>query len=153
VRTLVAVTLAAVALGSMVGCGYPPATDETWITLNQAGDSCRPDDVGMLVQKRGQGVRWHVVNNCTNVYSVKVDNFRLRDRQNGNRPANTPTALLGDNPSNTASSVSGRGGTATIAGTLRGDATPGVYKYDVSTSTDGGKSWNPVLDPDVEPWP
>src|SRR5437588_6682271 len=94
VSTPVRVTVAAVALGISVACSpYPKANDRTTITLNQVGDNkdtCRPDDVGTLSQYQGKPVTWEIVNNCPDSYYVRVGNFRLRDPQNGNRPASTP---------------------------------------------------------------
>src|SRR5437763_10596657 len=95
VGTLVAVAIVAVALGVAVGrSGRPNPIDRTTITLNQTAgnkESCQPNDVGMLSQYQGDPVKWDIVNNCSDAYFVTVDNFKLRDPQNGNAPANQST--------------------------------------------------------------
>ena len=130
------------------------AIDRTTITLNQAGDnkeSCQPNDVGMLAQRQGNPVRWDIVNNCSDAYFVTVDNFKLRDPQNGNAPANQSTLVLDENRPTV--QVQGKGGTATITAHLHKGAPYGVYKYEIYRSPDGQSNWKMVLDPDVEPWP
>ncbi len=155
VSTLVGVAIVAVAIGIVVGGARAPnPKDRTAITLNQpAGGTCRPDDVGLLEQYQGKRVIWNVRNNCSTAYYVKVDNFRLRDPQNNNLPANTATQVL-DNPQEgaTPQPVPVNGGTATLDAKLKKPVAEGVYKYAVYLSTDG-QNWTLVLDPDVDPWP
>ena len=158
VSTLVGVTILAVVIGVLVGRSAAPLTapkvkERTMITLNQSGDTCRPDDVGMLAQYQGKRVVWNIVNNCSSAYYVKVDNFRLRDPDSGNTPANTATQVLDNaNEGTTTQAIVGNGGRATLDAKLIKGVAEGVYKYVISISTNG-QTYTPVLDPDVDPWP
>jgi len=158
VSTLVGLSIVAVVIGVFVGrlaapASAPKAKERTRITLNQVGSDCRPDDVGMLAQYQGKRVIWNIVNNCQTAYYVKVDNFRLRDPDNGNVPATTSSQVL-DNASEgvTTQAVRANGGIASLDAKLYKGATEGVYKYVISIGTNG-QNYTPILDPDVDPWP
>jgi hypothetical protein len=161
VSTLVVISIVAVVIGVIVGRSAaspqtpPKAKDRTRITLSDGPNGCRPDpNVGMLAQYQGKHVVWNVVNNCSTGYFVKVYDFKLRDADNGNVPATTPTQVL-DNPNDgiTTQAIAGRG-MATLDAKLKKDVPEGVYKYVIAISTTGEpQSYTDVLDPDVDPWP
>jgi hypothetical protein len=159
VSTLVGVSIVGVVIGVLVGRSVsraapgPNPKERTWVTLRQVGQECRPDEVGALAQYQGKRVIWNIVNNCSAAYYLKVDNFRRRDPDNGNVPANTATQVL-DNPNEgiTTQAIAANGGRAALDAKLARNVADGLYKYVVSISANG-QTYTSVLDPDVDPWP
>lgn len=132
------------------GQGRYPTSMKPETNLVLSGSPCVVSDPLQIREQKGKQATWHVTNNCSGSYRVRIQNFSKKNDDGTTDAPSRPGAVLESDPETKAIAPGARDDAKAKLVADPGGA-PVTYKYEIWV--DDGTGYKKWRDPDLEIWP